>query len=1492
MSRLLTGFIVFIAGAVLAITPPTPDEIASYKKDGSYAQRLEFALKLGNYQTRPDVARHALARLNNLATLSAAPLPAWQGMPTKGTNNILVFLVDFPDYPHANDASVISNKLFGDGISSEFPRESLRNFYRRSSFNQLELRGNALGWYRMQHNRSWYTSTYADQNEANRAIIQEVVSNYDSTHNFAQYDNNHDGFIDYFAVIWSGPDNGWANFWWGYQWELNTPIAADGVQFKSFSWQWEARPVGSGYEATTIIHETGHALGLPDYYDYDGSIGPDGGVGGLDMMDGAYSDHNSFSKFMLDWISPMVVPLGTSNVTLIAQSQSSNMVAVMPGYSGATPYTEFFFAENRYRTNNDMGNPGDGILIWHVDATPVSSGDDFLYNNSYTSHKLLRLMEADGLEQIEAGGDADAGDYHTQGDAFSDVSVPNSWAYAGTNTYVTLDSFSTNGPRMTLTASIQAAAPGPRIVRSPSILTASAYAGENPTTASFYVSATGGTVGYAISKNTEWLAISPASASSSGTTNLHTVTYATATLDPGLYSATITITSPDAVNSPQTITVNLAVMGNNIGRAVNATNLVWSGGGASLWFEQNTVSEDGVAAAQSGALANLQTNWIQTSVTGPGLLSFWWKVSSEVNYDYLRFYIDGVERAGSISGTVDWQNKSYSIGNGAHTVRWAYTKDISISSGADAGWVDEVNFTSTNVPTAMACSPRAISAVVNTGQDAASQIMEVWNDGGGSMSYSISVNAAWLSVTPPSEISSGPYNQHAVLFNTSTLGAGAYTAAITITAAGAIGSPTNIPVTIRVSSGAELMDAIDCTNGVWSTYGNNLWSLVTSPSHDGIDAAQSGPISNSQESSLELSILGPGILTFWTKVSSEPSFDYLFVLVDGEYRGISYSGETDWLQDWIEIASGSHTVRWLYSKDSSDSAGQDAAWLDQVSFSPGAPGIETLLLETFDTTSLPGGWSVRDNSLWGETWTFSNPARRANDTGGTGGFAVADSDWAGFVQMDTDLQMPAMNFADYTNVTLQFNTAFYVYEEDYSFAYVNISTNGGNNWDTVWYQTLDYYGPVRLNLPQAAGRTNVLIRFNYTAYYEYWWEIDDVKITAQNVSGAGGMASAWRQAWEDFDQNYANFTLKGVNWAPVFAAYSNTFAQIHDTAAFAVQLNTVLQQLHDWQVAVREPGNVWLGYNGTAATNCSAQIYTNYVSGNYTDVRDAHALYHSWIGGTNFACIIVSNLNSAVFTNITDADLNSIFQRYSGTKGIILDLRRVTGGDMAQAERLASHFTDLPRTYGYSRARVTGADHDAFGAYSPRILNPSASARFTNVTACLIGQNTMGAAEWLALMMTSRPQTLTIGDHTRGALASAAEFALANFDTSYFIPRTIAYSPEMVPIGETGIAPQIAIAPGASSFNDSLRKDYVLDRALLLLSRPELGISPIPSHLIISWPAVAGYQYTLLRSTNLVNGPWTLAPGWTSNRSSGPMIYIGSEPYGSEFYRIEISPAP
>jgi M6 family metalloprotease-like protein len=431
-----------------ALQKPTPEMIEQYEQDGTLAQRIEDAKMIGNHNLSPKFIYKLYQ--NQVSTEGGAqpavmtPPPAWRGMPTMGTVKCLILLIDFADTPHiASDTNAAVTTAINGTPATGFPYESLHNFYNRSSYGQLNIQGTVLGWYTTAYNRSAVVQTPAGR----ETLIKEALDSFNASgHDFTQYDNDGDGYIDYFAVVWAGGHGAWASFWWGYQTTFSDrSYMLDGKRLGDYSWQWESYnyPTGS-FTPGVLIHETGHALGLPDLYDYNNTVGPKGGVGGLDQMDANWGDHNCFSKYVLDWLTPTFLTSGTTNVTLNPSSSNKNCIIAMPGIA-TNPFQEYFVIQNRDRSGNDTGYPNSGLLIWHVDARLNSYGTNYIYDNSYTDHKLVRLMEADGLEEIEKNIGANAGDYYVPGKFFTPISMPNSKRYNGTSTNLNVTNITAGG---------------------------------------------------------------------------------------------------------------------------------------------------------------------------------------------------------------------------------------------------------------------------------------------------------------------------------------------------------------------------------------------------------------------------------------------------------------------------------------------------------------------------------------------------------------------------------------------------------------------------------------------------------------------------------------------------------------------------------------------------------------------------------------------------------------------------------------------------------------------------------------------------------------------------------------------------------------------------------------------------------------------------------------------------------------------------------------
>jgi len=147
------------------------------------------------------------------------------------------------------------------------------------------------------------------------------------------------------------------------------------------------------------------------------------------------------------------------------------------------------------------------------------------------------------------------------------------------------------------------------------------------------------------------------------------------------------------------------VFGFALDQALETSGLPWTRGGAAGWYGQTNVSHDGVDAAQSAPIYSGLETWMETTVTGPGGLSFFWKVSSLTNANTLRLNLNGIEQPYRISGEVDWQPQFFFLGPGTNTFRWRFFRNNYSTNFTDAGWVDQVAFTPGNIAPAILSQP-------------------------------------------------------------------------------------------------------------------------------------------------------------------------------------------------------------------------------------------------------------------------------------------------------------------------------------------------------------------------------------------------------------------------------------------------------------------------------------------------------------------------------------------------------------------------------------------------------------------------------------------------------------------------------------------------------------------------------------------------------------------------------------------------------------------
>jgi hypothetical protein len=161
-----------------------------------------------------------------------------------------------------------------------------------------------------------------------------------------------------------------------------------------------------------------------------------------------------------------------------------------------------------------------------------------------------------------------------------------------------------------------------------------------------------------------------------------------------------------------------------------------------------------------------------------------------------------------------------------------------------------------------------------------------------------------------------------------------------------------------------------------------------------------------------------------------------------------------------------------------------------------------IVTEAFDA-GIPAGWTI-NNRTTGGGWSFTDTGGRGNLTGGSGGFAIVDSDKLGSgVSQNTELVSAPLDLSGQSAPVLRFNSD---YNHLGSTASVDVSADGGTTWTTAWTLTASKRGPSTVDVPisAVAGVSGALVRFRYTGSYAWWWEVDNVQVLNLNCAPVPG----------------------------------------------------------------------------------------------------------------------------------------------------------------------------------------------------------------------------------------------------------------------------------------------------------------------------------------------------------------------------------------------------
>ncbi len=438
----LTAIILFFSFAsLLAVMPPAPPEW--------YTERMNVPIPENYSRAIPEKAAKLHEDLPDRVLNKRMA----------DTDNLLLILVEFPDNlanQVTHPQSAYDDMMFSTGV---VPTGSLVEYYEEVSYGTFTPAGTVTVWIMAPHPYTYYANAANGMGgypNNSQGLLEDCVQQLDILMDFSDFDNDNDGYADGIFLVHAGPgaeETGDPNDIWSHAW-YHEYMTDDGVSTGRYSTEPEEHMDGSMIAIGVFCHEYGHVLGMPDLYDTDGSsegIGvyclmSAGSWGALPGNPERPTHMSAEMKRRLGWLTPIEV---TSNLTgEMIPPVATNAVC----YQVTNPLdpNEYYLIENRAKIGFDSLFRGDGgLAIWHVDWSGRQRNEE---------HRYVSLEQCDGngdLERDYGTGNrhertnrGDAGDLYSNllsNDYFSFSSHPNSYAYDGSDAFMTLDNISQIG---------------------------------------------------------------------------------------------------------------------------------------------------------------------------------------------------------------------------------------------------------------------------------------------------------------------------------------------------------------------------------------------------------------------------------------------------------------------------------------------------------------------------------------------------------------------------------------------------------------------------------------------------------------------------------------------------------------------------------------------------------------------------------------------------------------------------------------------------------------------------------------------------------------------------------------------------------------------------------------------------------------------------------------------------------------------------------------
>lgn len=349
--------------------------------------------------------------------------------PSRGNVKLLVIPVTFTAGATWTNAELSALPTLYFGKAKDTAWQSLASYYESSSYGLLHLSGQVT---------SPYVSSYTEEQMQNNSslcskVLRQAVAAVATKDglNLQDFDADGDGYLDGVNIVYKANhtySETNSQVWWNWT-STDSSSSSSSLSPAPYRYFWcNISQLFTGYygkgvsDAHTLVHETGHMLGLNDYYDYDSVSYP---TGGADMMELNIGDHNAYSKYLLGWVRPYVVDGTLADFTITLRDFASSGDCILLRNTSTdpwngTPYDEYLMLSYYTPTGlNEQDSQGyaewrgwgtgssyryRGLQVFHVDErlySRVGSSQWDPFKNAFTSSVYSYTDEVLNVPKME-----------------------------------------------------------------------------------------------------------------------------------------------------------------------------------------------------------------------------------------------------------------------------------------------------------------------------------------------------------------------------------------------------------------------------------------------------------------------------------------------------------------------------------------------------------------------------------------------------------------------------------------------------------------------------------------------------------------------------------------------------------------------------------------------------------------------------------------------------------------------------------------------------------------------------------------------------------------------------------------------------------------------------------------------------------------------------------------------------------------------------------